>query len=417
MRDGASLTTAPPATRRRSAVGAKWAGLYERVNRLGERVLEFDYYDESGRRRWHTMPVGSTLKQVQATREDYRGKRRRGERFAPAVVPTIADSWETWLDEAAVALRPRTVIAYRAAFARIVPRLGRLRVSAVDRQDVLGFVRALQRDGLAAWTIRGTLVPLGLFFAWAEDRGWRSGNPVRELRRNERPRVVRKQHRNLTGGDLWRLVEAADEERKAFVALLSFAGLRLSECLGLAWQDVDLDGRVLHVRFQLERGSLVRVPPKTARAVRSIEMGDGLVSVLRAWKLRSAHSKPGDFVVTTRAGSPLDHHGAGRRLETVVKRAGLDVEGLPKITPHQLRYAFGSLLVEAGESISVVSRLMGHTNEAVTLGIYVHEVERRDGGERTRLAMAQAFDAPSASGTSTLGRSVARPLPHAHRRA
>jgi hypothetical protein len=56
-----------------------------------------------------------------------------------------------------------------------------------------------------------------------------------------------------------------------------------------------------------------------------------------------------------------------------------------------VRYSYGSLLLEAGESIATVSRLLGHASEAVTLGVYVHEVERRDGGERTRAAMAQAF--------------------------
>jgi integrase len=394
MRATSSPTAPSPATRRR-AVGKKWPGIYERADRNGGRVLEFDYYDETGRRRWHTTPVGSTLKRAQAEREDFRGKRRRGERFAPAQVPTVAESWQTWLDEAAVALRPRTVASYRLSFEqRIVPRIGRLRVSQLDRQDVLGLVRSLQRAGYAAWTIRGVLVALSQFLAWAEDRGWRSGNPVRELRRNERPRVQRRPHRNLTGEDLWKLVEAAVDERKAFVGLLAFAGLRVSEALGLVWQDVDLDGRVLHVRRQLERGSLERTEPKTQRALRTVELGDGLVSVLRSWKLRSRFSKPGDFVVVTAAGGPLDHRAAGRRLDAIVRRAGLEVEGLPRITPHQLRYSYGSLLLEAGESIATVSRLLGHASEAVTLGVYVHEVERRDGGERTRAAMAEAFGAP-----------------------
>jgi integrase len=186
-------------------------------------------------------------------------------------------------------------------------------------------------------------------------------------------------------------VNVASNERKAFVALLAFAGLRLSEALGLTWQDVDFAERELHIRYQLERQALVRVPLKTEAATRTIEVHDGLLGILRSWKARSGSSRPQHFVIVTKTGGPMDHHSAGRRLTTIVKKAGLDVEGLPKITPHQLRYSFGSLLVDAGEVTARVSRLMGHANEAITGSIYTHEVARRDNAERTRATMRAAF--------------------------
>ncbi len=379
-------------TARRTKVGEKYPGVYERTNRQGERVLEVDFYDHEGRRRWHTFPTGTSLKQAVAGREKLRVRRSSGERFAPAKAPTIREAWRLWHEDASVSLRPRTIEGYRHAFeGRIVPKIGYRRVNALDRRDVLALIRDLQRDGLAPWTVRSTLVPLARFLAWAEDEGMRQGNPVRELRRGDRPRVTKRPHRNLTGADLWRLVEAAEPERRALVALLAFAGLRVSEAIGLGWADIDLDGRVLRVRRQLERGSLVRVEPKTARAVREIEMGDDLVAILREWRLRSRFSGPADFVAVTAAGTPFDHRAAGRRLDAIVKRAGLDGEGETRITPHQLRYTFGSLLLEAMVPVSRVSRLMGHANEAITLGVYAHEIERHENAERTRESMRQAF--------------------------
>lgn len=90
---------------------------------------------------------------------------------------------------------------------------------------------------------------------------------------------------------------------------------------------------------------------------------------------------------------PLACHGRARNGDPhgLVKRAGLDAEGLPRITPHQLRYTFGSLLIDVGEATSRVSRLMGHANEAITGAVYTHEIERRDNGERTRASMRAAF--------------------------
>jgi integrase len=113
--------------------------------------------------------------------------------------------------------------------------------------------------------------------------------------------------------------------------------------------------------------------------------------------VRSAHSGRSDFVVVTKAGTPFDHRGAARRLDTIVKRAGLDVEGEPRITPHQLRYSFGALLLDAAVPVAVVARMMGHANTSITQSIYDHEIKRRDDGERTRLAMREAFGPPAAA--------------------
>jgi len=354
-------------------------------------MLEVDYYVNS-RRRWKTLPAGTSLKQAVATREKLRTNAAAGEAPPLARAPKLADVWETWLSSAEVSLRPRTVEHYRHAMrGRIVPRLGSRRVSEIDRRDVARLVRDLQVAGLAGWTIRGTLVPLGVFMGWAEDEGLRRGNPVRELRRRERPKVTKREHRNLTEVDLWRLLDAATDDRRAHVGLLAFAGLRVSEALGLAWSDVDFHTGVLHVRRQLDRSTLTRVEPKTVRAVRDVDLSDDLVAILREWKLRSGFSGPSDFVVVARNGRPLDHRGAARRLDGIVKRAKLNVEGEPRITPHQLRYTFGALLLEAAVPVAVVSRMMGHANEAITQAVYSHEIQRRESRERTRAGLQAAF--------------------------
>ena len=138
--------------------------------------------------------------------------------------------------------------------------------------------------------------------------------------------------------------------------------------------------------------------PKTDRAAREIEIDDGLLAILRAWKVRSHHSQEQHFVVVTRSGTPVDHRAAGRSLDAIVRRAGLDNPGLPKITPHQLRYTFGSLLIDVGEATSRVSRLMGHANEAITGSVYAHEIERRDNAKRTRASLRAAFGSAREAG-------------------
>lgn len=379
---------------RRKAVGKKWPGIYERTNAQGERALEFDYYDETGRRRWQLLPSGTTLKQAQATREKYRVQRREGTRFAPAHVPTLGEAWTTWHADASVSLRPRTVDNYRLAFTkRLVPRLGRRKVSEIDKADVLRLVRDLQRHGYRGWTIRSTLGPLSLFLQWAADQGWRTGNPVAELRRNEKPKVSRKRLTPIPAAGLWKLVQAAGEDDEALVALWSFTGVRLEESLGFVWEDFDLDGSVVTVRGQLERavrdaeGTMipahrVEYAKTDAGTGREIDLTDDLVAILRRHRMRSAFKQQGDFVVCWKTGQPLDYRAAERKLDRVVRAAGMD--GGQRITPHVLRYNFGSLLIEGGENIAQVSRMLGHGDVSVTLRVYVHAVERAERAKRSQ---------------------------------
>ncbi len=67
------------------------------------------------------------------------------------------------------------------------------------------------------------------------------------------------------------------------------------------------------------------------------------------------------------------------------------MEGEPRITPHQLRYTFGALLLEAAVPVAVVARMIGHANEAITQSVYSHEIRRRESRERTRAGLQAAF--------------------------
>ena len=216
-----------------------------------------------------------------------------GRAVPPDGSPSLTAVWEEWLEEAAVALRPLTVTAYRHAFAhRIVPLLGEHVVSEIGRRDVLALIRALQRDSLAAWTIRGTIVPLGLFLTWTIDQGWRTGNPVLELAATNDRAISRKQHRNLTADEIWQLIEAAAPDRRAFVGAL---GVRRAPHRRGARPQLGRR-RLRPPAAARPRPARARHPPEgpaeDTRALRTIELDDGLCEVLRTWKDESRFTSP-----------------------------------------------------------------------------------------------------------------------------
>lgn len=78
-------------------------------------------------------------------------------------------------------------------------------------------------------------------------------------------------------------------------------------------------------------------------------------------------------------GRPLHPDGVNQRFDTLVKRANV-----PRITPHGLRHTHATLLLLAGEPLHVVSRRLGHANEAFTARVYEHVLPRQ--GERAARA-------------------------------
>lgn len=195
-----------------------------------------------------------------------------------------------------------------------------------------------------------------------------------------------------------RLLEGVDEHWRLLFEVAAETGGRLSEVLGLAWEDVELDAATITYRVQLDRSGR-RVPLKTTRSRRCLEVTAALASKLRAYKLASTHSSRHDLVFCSREGRGLDHRNIGGRvLARAVKRAGLeavDQDGavvIPAPTFHNLRHSHGSALIAAGWDIEEVSARLGHANVGTTQRAYIHayDAARRSEQRRDRLAVMYA---------------------------
>ena len=381
------------------------SGVYYRETPKGRRY-EISFTDSDGRRRWKTIDGG--LREAEAAREELRRKRRRGERIAPSRVPTFREFAATWLDSQSQ-LRPRTIEKYDGAIRlHLTPRLGNVKVSEIREDDLVALIAAMRAEGKAGWTIQGALVPLGRILNAAVRRGLLASNPLHRLEREERPRVGGRERRILERDEIAKLLDAATPKYRPLLATAVFAGLRLSELLGLVWADVDFDARLLRVRRQLGPGG-TRVEPKTERAKREVVLMPALVQVLREHRLASRFKGDDDFVFVSEAGTALTPRNVTRRgFEPAAERAGINVpereprskgqrrsttnpDGRPRATLHDLRRTFGSLLIEQGEDVVYVSRQMGHANTSITLNVYADLFDRRRHAEEARNRMEAAF--------------------------
>ena len=385
-------------------------GIYRRVTADGTISFEIGFRDAHGKQRWRRVQGG--IKAARAARAEALTARARGER--PANDPRLRfdAAADAWWQARVLKLRPATQSAYAAGLKHLRERFGRTRMTDITASDVAAFVTEQQQAGLKGWTIKGQLTVLSSIFTYsARHLGLVGVNPVSLLDRVERPSSDdERPKRVLTADELHRLLAAVNEPHRLIFELAAETGARLGEALGLVWGEIDLDHQTVTFTHQLDRHGK-RVPLKTKRSRRCIEVTPTLVSKLREAKVAANACGDHDLVFVSRVGTPHDHRNIGGRvLAHAVKQAGLGaverdgevVEHAP--TFHSLRHSHGSALIAAGWDIEEVSARLGHSNVGTTQRIYVHayDAARRSEQRRSRLAALYVQDAPAAAAVADL---------------
>jgi len=181
-------------------------------------------------------------------------------------------------------------------------------------------------------------------------------------------------------------------QRRALLATLTFAGLRIGEALALTWADVDLARGTIRVRAG-----------KTAAAARTVYVLPALGDELRAYAA-GAKGDPAGLVFATTNGKAHGATNVRRRvLAPAIAKANEQLaEPIPAtITPHSLRRTFASILFAIGESPVYVMGQMGHTTAELTLAIYARQMDRRDGEPERLRALVEGREFRRGNGGDT----------------
>ena len=280
-------------------------------------------------------------------------------------------------------------------------------MTTITPGDVAKYVSAKQAEGLKGWTIRGHLTVLSSVYSYsARHLGLVGVNPVSLLDRVERPSSDDEAPKRILNGDeLSRLLACIEDCYRLMFALAAETGGRLSEVLGLVWQDIDFERQTVRFTHQLGRDGK-RHPLKTKRSHRVLEVTPALIAQLRRAKLASAKSGAQDFVFLSLAGKAHDHRNVGGRiLARAVKRAGLEAverDGeviVPAPTFHDLRHSHASALIAQGWDVAEVSARLGHSSVATTMRIYAHQFDaaNRSADRRARLTALYGVNGNAAS--------------------
>ena len=273
----------------------------------------------------------------------------------PKAEPTMAQLAQRYQREyVAMHCKPATVTHYRIMLAKhIVPALGEFKVAEVERKHILEFQYALREKPTVANRALDMLVKMfNLAEVWELRPSHR--NPCRFVRRYK----VQPQHeRFLTPKELHRLgqaLDAAPAERLASrhgataIRLLVLTGCRRNEILGLRWDDVIFPTGELRLRDSKAGARNVPLTPPAAELLAELPRVAGNPWVFPGRK-RGTHQR-----------------NINDSWDRIRKRAGLNGVRL-----HDLRHSFASRALALGESLSMIGKLLGHT-QVQTTARYAH---------------------------------------------
>jgi len=226
-----------------------------------------------------------------------------------------------------------------------------------DSEAILAYLSELAKAGLRSSTIQRRRSALSTWFNWLQEQGLRHDHPARHLPKLRKSRPLPKL---MNEHDVDLLLESPDPGEtiglrdRCMLELLYATGMRVSELVNLTQGQLDQDAGLLRI---IGKGDKERLVPFGAEAA--------------IWLERWLHDRPtqpaSPYLFPGRAGKAMTRQNFWLRIKLYATQAGIQ----PLPSPHTLRHAFATHLLNHGADLRVVQMLLGHAH-VTTTEIYTH---------------------------------------------
>ena len=270
-----------------------------------------------------------------------------------------------WLESG---LSANTLAAYRTdllAFQIWLAKKG-LTLEQVTRADLLAYLAANVRAGLSPRSSARHLSTLRRFYRYLLIQGSTQVDPTADVRS---PVIGRPLPKNISEQGVEKLLStpprdtALGSRDRAMLETMYASGLRVSELVGLTLNELDLTTGLVRV---IGKGGRERIVPLGEEASESLReyLGQARSDLLKAQLT--------DAVFVTRRGGPMTRQAFWQLIKRYAQQAGIGAE----FSPHSLRHAFATHLLNHGADLRSVQMLLGHTDLSTTQ-IYTHVARAR----------------------------------------
>jgi len=292
----------------------------------------------------------------------------------PVVDILFSDWWEEWISEKS--LKPNTAKSWNSSYrCHIGPYFGHYPISQITEHELLVFRKIIEGKGLKANSINDKIwKPLCMALLTAYNRGIINKYPCQGVKKlDEDPVDINP----LSFDELRHLLDVLKVKKPDYYDMIfiwSRIGLRPGEMYALKWKSLDYFNNKLMIR-ETRHANGLEDSPKTIHSVRDIDLRSSVIDAFKRQERRTGLMDSHIFM--TQANRPFSDAFMRKKFRHLLRLAGLRYR-----PPVQMRHAFATLHIAAGENISWVSETLGHASVEITLKRYnrfVPNLTRKDG--------------------------------------
>jgi len=265
-------------------------------------------------------------------------------------------------------LSQNTLGAYRADLMTLSRELAKqgTAVDAASKANLLDFIAQRVEGGAKPRSTARQLSSFRRFFRYIMREGVRETDPTAEI---EMPRIGRTLPKTLSEDEVDALLNAPNTDEplghrdRAMLELLYATGLRVSELINLRQSQVNFNQGVLRIVGKGDRERLIPLGDESQRWLKEFINGPRMEILLE---------RQTDYLFPTRRGNRMTRQAFWHIIKRYADKAGVH----KKLSPHSLRHAFATHLLNRGADLRVVQMLLGHSDLSTTQ-IYTHVARER----------------------------------------
>jgi integrase/recombinase XerD len=265
-------------------------------------------------------------------------------------------------------LAANTILAYRRDLTKFAAHLRRHKLAwgEAGREDIRRFLADLYANHLSARAVARHLVSLRGCYQFLLREGRLSSDPTAEI---DAPRLAQTLPKYLSAGEVEKLLDEPDTSMpaglrdRAMLEVLYATGLRVSELIGLRWEDFEPNLGILRC---LGKGNKERLIPvgKSALAALETYVAQGRGKLVRKTAV--------PFLFLNQRGGRLSRVGFWKIISHYGRAAGIATP----LTPHLVRHSFATHLLERGADLRSIQLMLGHSDISTTQ-IYTQVIKER----------------------------------------
>ena len=265
-------------------------------------------------------------------------------------------------------LSANTLGAYRADLRILGRRLSEqnIPIEQAEKADLLEFIAARVDNGAKPRSTARQLSSFRRFYRYIMRAGLRDTDPTADI---EMPRIGRSLPKTLTEDEVDSLLQAPNTDEplghrdRAMLELLYATGLRVSELINLKQAQVNFNQGVVRIVGKGDQERLIPLGDEAQRWLREFVDGPRMEILLE---------RQTDYLFPTRRGDRMTRQAFWHIIKRYAQKADID----KKLSPHSLRHAFATHLLNRGADLRVVQLLLGHSDLSTTQ-IYTHIARER----------------------------------------